>query len=269
MSNAKNIAVVVLAFYLSGGKLNLVLFFLGVLALSLVFSSTYAYNTVCDAGIDRSNRNKRHYSESVVYFGRKKAILIVILLAFFGLAIGVSINIYFFSVSALILLTGFFYSSPYVRFKERVYLDVLFGAILTFSFRFVASWFIFKISFPPLLPLFALAFLKSGGYMLYKEYDRPFLMRSGVRNTITFFSTKSILLSSVIFFCFSILMFMIMCFERSLPLRFLWFLILFIPPILIQYLIFFKKITISAKYLRVAGLILLLILAVAVMLMAN
>ena len=175
----------------------------------------------------------------------------------------------------ILLIVGFFYSSPYFRFKEKFIIDILFGASLTFLFRFVASWFIFKISFPPLLPMLALICLKNGGFMLYKGYDRPFLIKSKVRNSITRLSQKTIFITSAVFFSLSIILFVLLCLNYKyihvnlfgyLPTNFLLLLILFIPPIVIQYLLFFKKINISARYMRVAGFVSLFLMIVVILL---
>jgi len=267
LSNVKNIAIIAFASYLSGAKLNWGLFILGALAMSLIFSAIYAYNTVCDADSDKTNKNKRHYSEAAQYFGKNKLFWIKIILAASGLALGLCVNIYFFSSLVALLLIGFLYSSPHTRFRERIFLDVLFGATLTFLFRFVAAWFIFKISFPPLLPMFALVFLKNGGYMLYKEYDRQFLMERGIKNSITVLPKMTVLVISAVFSALSIVLFAILCLFGPLPLGFLWLLPLFAPPILVNYLLFFKKIKISVRRMRAVGFSLLLLLIAIILLM--
>ncbi len=274
LSNVKNIAIVSLAFYLSGLKLNSALFVLGALSLSFIFSATYAYNTLCDINTDKKNENKKHYLKAVQYFGEKKSLLISAVLCGLGLVFGYFVNIYFFITLFFLLLVGFLYSSEYTRFKERVLLDVLFGASLTFLLRFVASWFIFEISFPPLLPMFALVFLKNGGYMLYKGYDRPHLIKSKIKNSITALPEKTTLIISACFFVASIVLFILMCLNSIylrlgilgyLSIDFLALLILFIPPIIVQYLLFLNKIKIKPRYVRAAGLISLLLVIIIVL----
>ena len=275
LSSVKNIAVVSLALYLSSSQLNLGLFILGVFSLSLTFSATYAYNSVCDMAADEENENKKRYFYSVQYFGKNKALAIAVVLAIIALVVGFLINIYFFASLIVLLIISFLYSSPYTRFKEKIIVDVVFGASLTFLFRFVAAWLIFENSFPPLLPMFALVFVKNGGYMLYKGYDKPFLIKRGVKNTTTLLSQKTTLIISAVFFILSILFFLLLCLNSiysnidilgSLPISFLWLLPFFIPPIIVSYLLFLKKIKISSRRLRVAGFILLLLLITAVLL---
>lgn len=278
LSNVKNIAIVSLAFYLSETPLSWGLFILGSVALSLVFSGIYAFNGVCDVKSDEKNVNKKHYFLSVQYFGKKNALIISGILIVFGLFLSLAVNTFFFVALMLLVITGFFYSSEHVRFKEKIGLDILFGATLTFLLRFVASWFIFKISFPPLLPIFALIFLKNGGYMLYKIHDKPFLIKSGISNSITFFSQKTILITSAIFFALSACSFAMLClnsrylkiwFLGALPINFLFLLLFFVPPILIQYLLIFEKIKINVRHARVVGFIFLLMLIVIVFLISK
>ena len=114
--------------------------------------------------------------------------------------------------------------------------------------------------------------------MLYKEYDRPFLEKSGIKNSITALSKKTTLIISAFFFVLSIIFFILLCLDSvyfridilgSLPVDFLWLLPLFAPPIIMQYFLFFKKIKIDTRYIRVAGLVLLLLLIVIVFLMSK
>lgn len=276
VSNVKNVAIISLAFYLSQSQFYWLSFVFGAIALSLIFSGLYAYNTLCDVKLDKYNENKKHYFEAVTYFGFKKSFLISIFLAALGLLMGFYINVYFGGTLILLLLTGFLYSSGHTRFKEKVVLDVLFGASLTFLFRFMASWFIFSLSFPPLLPMLALVFLKNGGYMLYKGYDKPFLEKLNIKNSITKLSEKSIVIISLACFTLSITFFVLMCLNSeyfkikslgSLPIQFLFLLIFFIPPIAIQYLLFFKKIKVPARYMRGLGFLLLLILIMVILIL--
>jgi len=278
LSNVKNIAIISLAFYLSQTPLNWSLFVLGSLSLSLIFSAIYAYNSACDADVDKYNNNKRHYLSAVAYFSKKKTLAIVGILFLFGVILAVFINVRFFYTAIALAVSGFFYSSRYFRFKEKPVLDVVFGATLTILLRFVAAWFIFSMSFPPLLPMFALVFLKNGGYMLYKCYDRPFLIRAGIKNSITLLKQKTILVLSLVFFVCSIGLFILMCLNSlylkavvlgALPVSFLFLLIFFIPPIVIQYLLVLEIVKINPRYFRTAGFISMFIIIAFVFLISK
>lgn len=262
LSNVKNIAIVFLAFYLSGAPLNLNLLVLGAFALSLIFSGSYAYNAVSDYRVDKKNENKKRYSSAVDYFGKKGGLFISITLSVLGLLAGLAVNIYFFFSLAPIILTGFLYSWHKTRFKERIILDVLFGATFTILLRFVASWLIFKISFPPVLPIFGLVFLKNGGYMLYKGFDRQFLISLNIKNSITALSKNALAIISGLFFSLSIISFALLCLNSTLPSQFLILLVFFIPPIVTQYFLFFNKIKTGLAQMRLLGYALMFLIVI-------
>lgn len=262
LSNIKNIALVLLAFYFSGKSFILTDVIIGIVSLSFISSAVYAYNAANDVDIDKCNKNKEHYYKGVHYFGGKNSLTIIFLLVVVGLITSFFINIYFLITSIFFLLIGFLYSSKYTRFKEKVILDVLFGATFTFLFRFVASWFIFLISFPPLLPTIALVSAKTGGYLLYKQIDRPFLMSLNIRNSITVFKRKTLIIASVFFWIITFLSFFILClnsryfnieFLGVLPINFLILILFVIPPLSVIYFYVFDKIKTKMSYLRTIG----------------
>jgi len=182
------------------------------------------------------------------------------------------INFYFILASSCLLIIGFLYSYPRIRFKKKIVLDVLFSSGLTFAFRFVAAWFIFEISVPPLLPILTLAFVKSGGYMIDKEMDRTLLLRNKIRNSITVISKKTNIIISVILLSLSLVFSVLMClntqyFQKDfigyLPQKFLILVLFAVPPIAVIYLKALNKIKINRKYLRIIGFLYsLLVLAV-------
>ena len=264
LSAIKNLALLLAAFYLSGETLNFPLFFLGFIWLSFITSSCYVFNSSNDLEIDENNINKRHYGQAVRYFGREKSFFIALILAVAGLIGGFFINAYFFVSLIVILAINFLYSSKITRFKERIVLDVLAGGFLSFSIRFVASWFVFKISAPPFLFLLALIFAKSGGYLLYKEFDREFLNSINVKNSITVLAKNASMPISMFFFVLAVLFFALTCFNGNLfyapilgflPRKFLWFLILIIPPLTISYLSAYNIIKADLLTLRRAGFV--------------
>jgi 4-hydroxybenzoate polyprenyltransferase len=261
LSNVKNIALIVLAFYFSKTELNLVLFLAGFFSLSFVCSSFYVYNTLSDYGLDKNNKNKNHYSEAVDYFGKKISFVIFISLLVFGLVIGSFVNFYFLFFLLLLALTNFLYSSKKFRFKERFVLDILFGASFTFLLRFVALWFVFSFSFPPLLAILSLVFAKSAGYLLYKDLDNEYLLAAKVKNSITILDKKTKIAVSGILWILVFLSFLLLClntyfkvpFLGFLPFKFFLLIPFSIPPVVIIYFLSFGKIKVAVKALRILG----------------
>lgn len=261
LSNVKNIALIVLAFYLSKANFNLILFLAGYCSISFVCSSFYTYNALSDYNLDKKNKNKNHYSKAVNYFGKEKSFIIFISLLASGFIISFFINFYFLFFLVLLALTNFFYSSKRFRFKERFILDILFGAVLTFLLRFVALWFVFSFSFPPLLVMLALIFAKSAGYLLYKDLDYEYLLVAKVKNSITILAKKTKIVISGILWVLAFLSFFLLCFNSYskiaflgfLPLRFLLLIPFAIPPVVIIYFSSFGKIKIAVNILRIWG----------------
>lgn len=261
LSNVKNIALIVLAFYLSGVAFNWVIFLVGLFSISFVCSSFYVYNALSDYGLDKNNGNKSHYSEAVDYFGKKASFMIFILLLVTGFVTAIFINFYFLFFLILLALINFFYSSKKFRFKERFILDILFGASFTFLLRFVALWFVFSFSFPPLFVVLALVFAKSAGYLLYKDLDYEYLLASKVKNSVTILGKRTKIVISVILWILAFLSFLLLClnayfkiaFLGSLPLRFLLLIPFVIPPVVIIYFSSFGKIKVAVKVLRIWG----------------
>jgi|GEM_PF-3295930 len=262
LSNVKNLAIIALAFFLSGAEFDLADVLIGFFSLSLVCSAVYGFNTLCDLKCDKDNKNKEHYTKAVTYFGKGVIYIILAALVIAGLLLGYYVDAYFVGGLLLLLIVGFLYSSPYTRFKEKILLDVIFGAILTYPLRFFAAWFIFELSFPPLLPIMGLAFAKAGGYMMYKELDRPFFVLQKIKNSITALSKSANILLSSLFWLLAVAAFVLMClgsrYFRSelwgyLPFRFLSLLPLIIPAIIVTYFKALDRLTMSNNHLRVAG----------------
>lgn len=264
LSNVKNIAIVLLAFYLSGAQFDAIKFILGVAGLSFIFSAIYAYNNISDVVLDQKNNYKKHYAGAVQFLGEKKVVFIIFTFVLAGLVAGILINIYFTVTLGILLTVGFLYSWPSTRFKEKVILDVVFGATLTYFFRFVGAWIIFSPSFPPLLPLIGLVSAKTAGYILYKQVDRPFLQSFGIKNTITVFSNKSLIAVSVVLWSIALSSFLLMCLNSvyfkikilgSVPLKFLFLLPVATPPLMIVYFYSFHKTKMDMKQLRAIGFV--------------
>lgn len=210
-SNTKNLLIICLAFFLSEANFIAANFIFGFLSLSFICSAVYAFNTLFDQKIDKLNENKSHYSGAVLYFGQKNVLLIIFVFLLLGFIFGFAVNYYFAASLIFLVAFGFLYSSPWTRFKEKPVLDILFSSFFTFAFRFISAWLIFSTSMPPLLPLFALGFSKSAGFMLYKENDRPALLKNNIKNSITAMNKKLNIIISTSLLLFSLLLTSLMC----------------------------------------------------------
>lgn len=256
LSNVKNIALIFIAFYIARPEVNASEIVLGFLSISFICSAFYAFNTLSDYNFDKKNENKKHYLQAVEYFGKKNCFLIFIFLLSFGLIFAIFINGYFLLAVSLLALTDYLYSSKYIRFKEKFVLDVLFGAVFTFLFRFLAFWYIFSFSSPPLLVLAALVSGKSAGYLLYKEVDRPFLSAQNVKNSITLFKKYTIIFISILLWIVCLISIVLLCIDgRYLPFKFLILLPFALPPLAMIYLSVLDKIKTKIKFLRTFGFV--------------
>ncbi|MEK7080662.1 MAG: UbiA family prenyltransferase [Patescibacteria group bacterium] len=263
LSNVKNIALVLVAFYFSKSEFNFWLIFWPLISLSLVCSAFYTFNTISDFDSDKNNENKKHYSEAASYFGQKKGFAIFLSFLIAGLFIGYFVNLYFFVFLLFLALTDFLYSFKFSRFKEKFILDVLFGASFTFLLRFLAFWFVFSSSFPPLLVLSGLFFGKSAGYFLYKSFDYPYLLNKNIKNSVTILSKKTKIIVSILFWALAFISYAALCFNYylnitllgALPPRFLLLTIFAIIPLAVIYLSFFNIIKTEVKKLRILGYI--------------
>jgi len=271
LSNTKNILLLCLVFFLLRPEINWLNIILSIFSLSLISSAIYAFNSFCDFKVDKDNKNKEHYSKAIKFFGGEKISFIVTLFIFWGLFLGLMINYYFLFCLVLLLIFNFFYSSCQFRFKEKIIIDALIAGIFTFALRFIALWFVFAISFPPILAILALISAKSGGYLLYKEMDRDFLIKQNIRNTITIFKRNTIVLVSGLLYFLAIISADLMCFNERyfkinilgfLPFYLLLMLPLVLPPILILYLKVFNKINISGRNLRFFGFLYALLIVI-------
>lgn len=187
-SGVKNFVIVIIAALFAGTETRIAAIILVSLSLTCITSAMYAYNALTDVHIDAKNPNKQHRAVAAKALpDRFVRFLIVILII-----VGVCVSFLFSARSGLAhaLLAGelFLYSSPLTRFKERPLLDIVFGAVLSFSFRYFGAWYALSAGTPPLWPLAALISAKCGGFMLYKELDRATLEAQGIRSSITLLS---------------------------------------------------------------------------------
>lgn len=270
-SNLKNAGIVALAYVLSGTAEPLTAFLWPFLAISCVCSAMYALNALMDTDLDRQMANKRIYADAVTRVGTTRALGSVLALAALGIFLGVLLNRRVAAALLALAVTAIVYSVPPFRFKERRFLDVVFGAALTFPLRFLASWFAFSIFAPPLLPLLGLVFGKSSVYLLYKELDREDLSRARVRNTTTSFPRAWNTTIALIFLALSVSAFTAMIvmsdlgilFLGALPRRAFIALPLCLPPIILMVTQATGKTLFNYRVLRAMG-ILYAIIAIAI-----
>jgi 4-hydroxybenzoate polyprenyltransferase len=263
LSNIKNIALLFLAFYLSKAEFNWVVFLASFFSVSFICSAFYIFNALFDYSIDRHNKNKKHFSEAVEYFGHKNSFGIFLILLVLGFLLGLLVNIYFIIFLLLLSVNNFLYSYQFTRFKNKFILDILFGATFTFAWRFCAFWVAFSYSLPPLLVLLVLVLGKSAGYLLYKDLDYKYLQRKKIKNSITILGKEIKIVTSIFLLFGALLSFIFLCvnhywqveFLGDLPPIFLFLIIFFIPPILIIYLSVLGKIKTQVKTLRIWSLV--------------
>jgi len=262
-SNVKNLPVVFFAYYLAGTDISLQTTIVPTLALSLVCSAMYALNSLMDVHLDRRNVHKHVYADAVTRVGMESTLWIALGLAASGLVLGSLVNGRFLAALIALIVTALFYSAPPFRFKERAVLDVTFGAALTFPLRFIGGWYAFSAAAPPLLPLLGLLLGKSGGYLLYKEFDREDLVAAGIENTTTMNRKTWNVRMAMILIVLSIAAFLAMGttvdlglpFLGSIPRRALILLPLSIPPLVFMLFQATKVTAFDHRLLRVLGLL--------------
>jgi 4-hydroxybenzoate polyprenyltransferase len=141
----KNIFMIpgmVMAYMYYRVELNLA-FFLQLLAAVVstcfIASANYVINEWLDAEFDKHHPVKKHRPSVVKSLNPKIVYLEYVLFAAAGLAIAIMLSKYFFLISLLLLIMGFFYNVRPFRTKERAYLDVLSESVNN-PIRFALGW---------------------------------------------------------------------------------------------------------------------------------
>jgi 4-hydroxybenzoate polyprenyltransferase len=210
LQHIKNVAIVLLAYVLVADRPTWQETTLAIVALSLVFSGAYTLNSLCDTARDRESFHKRKYYEAIQGLGRTASGWIAGILMAAGVALGFFLSVPFVIMLLLIVIVTTVYSMPPLRFKDRRVLDVLFGGMLTFPLRFVAGWFAFSLTWPPLLPVLALFVAKVAGYLLVKVPDRKEMQLKKVKNSITGLSRVSLIVIASIAGLLAVLSFVVL-----------------------------------------------------------
>ena len=96
-----------------------------VVSTCFIASANYVINEWLDAEFDKHHPVKKNRPSVVKSLNPKIVYLEYALFAVAGLAIAIMLSKYFFLVSLLLLIMGFFYNVRPFRTKERAYLDVL------------------------------------------------------------------------------------------------------------------------------------------------
>jgi decaprenyl-phosphate phosphoribosyltransferase len=174
----------------------------GIISTCLAASANYTINEYLDAAFDRLHPLKCNRPCALGLVNPKIMVFEYLLLVAIALLIAFTINIMFFSATALLLILGLLYNVPPVRTKDIPVIDVLTES-LNNPVRFVLGWSIFLGSaLPPssilLTYWFGGAFLMSvKRYAEFREIGR----RSAIRYRRSFngYSQNKLLLLS--FFC--------------------------------------------------------------------
>ncbi len=182
---------------------------IGLLAVGLIASSNYVINEICDAPFDRFHplkRNRPVPSGAVII---PLAYAEWLLLGIAGLVLSWRISPWFGWNMAVLLIMGCVYNLRPLRTKDIPYLDVVTESVNN-PIRLLAGWLIVSSTVPPVTLL--LSYWLVGGYFLglkrYAEYGR--LKDDGslgkYRTSLAFF-TPQLLLSSVVFYAASAMLF--------------------------------------------------------------
>lgn len=243
MSSTKNLAIVLLVMILTE-NFQIIPAAKIFLAMSLVCSAMYALNSWSDKKIDKYNANKNNLADSAEKFSKTSLITLIIILLSFGLFIGQSFPWQTNAALAAIFVTAYFYSFPPFRFKEKIYLDVIFGAVLTFALRFIAAWYALGNTPPPLFAIALAAIIKTGNYLSYKLLDLSALQTLKIKNTITHFSRKQIYFFSVFCQTISLVIVTLMTLNDKLKLPYLGTLprpIIYLIPLVILAMVIYQR----------------------------
>lgn len=254
-SGVKNVVIVVIAAYFAGAETHTAAIILVSFSLTCITSAMYAYNALTDVKIDAKNPNKQHRSRAARTLPESTVHALIFILITTGALLSVTLSILSALAHVLLATELFLYSSPLTRFKERPLLDVVFGAVLSFSFRYFGAWYALSTGAPPLWPLAALVLAKCGGFMLYKELDRKTLEGASVQNSITLLppaATTTLALISVAA-AVAVVQFAAPGLASFLPLA--------APPLAIILAQRFRVITVRQCFLRSAGLLYFLTIA--------
>jgi decaprenyl-phosphate phosphoribosyltransferase len=182
---------------------------IGLLAVGLISSSNYVINEICDAPFDRFHplkRNRPVPSGAVII---PLAYAQWVLLGIAGLLLSWKISPWFGWNMLVLLIMGCAYNLRPVRTKDIPYFDVLTEAINN-PIRLVAGWLIVSSTVPPislllsywLVGCYFMALKRYAEYRHLKEDDSL----SKYRTSLAFF-TPELLLSSVIFYASSAMLF--------------------------------------------------------------
>jgi decaprenyl-phosphate phosphoribosyltransferase len=150
----KNITVVLgftLALFIFNVNLNYNLFFSLVLVLFLSFlvsSSNYILNSITDVKYDFKHPIKRLRPLPSKAISLKKAYYLMVFLVVISLFFSyILFNLYVFLTLLLLFIAAVLYNIKPIRFKDRIYLDVLSESINN-PIRFLIGWFVITFSFP-------------------------------------------------------------------------------------------------------------------------
>jgi len=182
---------------------------IGLLAVGLIASSNYVINEICDAPFDRFHplkRNRPVPSGAVII---PLAYAQWLLLGAAGLALSWHISRWFGWDMLVLLIMGCAYNLQPLRTKDIPYFDVVTEAINN-PIRLAAGWLIVSSTIPPaslllsywLVGCYFMALKRYAEYRHLKEDDSL----SKYRKSLAFF-TPELLLSSVIFYASSAMLF--------------------------------------------------------------
>ena len=151
---------------------------IGLLATCITASSNYVINETLDAAFDRKHPTKKRRPAANWEIRRRWAIVEWIGLAILGMALGATVNVWFFGTIVFFWIMGVAYNVRPVRTKEVPYVDVLSESVNN-PIRLLLGWFaLIPDRFPPLSLL--LAYWMVGAFFMamkrfaeYREIGDP------------------------------------------------------------------------------------------------
>lgn len=165
---------------------NIYLFALGFISAgALLWGGSYALNDWTDRKQDALHPVKKNRPIPSGKVSEEAALAFALSLIAAGLAIALTINVFFFICFAAMLLNQLAYTFKPLRLKERPVLDLVSGSMIAPFFRFYSGWTLFAQNFSaPITIVVFVVLLQLAGFTLYrlgtKEHEEKLKYKSSV-----------------------------------------------------------------------------------------
>lgn len=174
------------AFVATKGALNPLTLLLGAFVFApLLWGSLYAINDITDIREDKKLHKFKPIIRGAITLKEAKIVSIIVL--FLAMIFSYLINLNFFIVVMLTVITEFLYTLKPFRFRDRPILDIFFGGCFSGVYRFLAGFFLFPSSSSlPWLIITFVAVVQIAVYFTYKQHAKD----KKVKNTTYYLSYK-------------------------------------------------------------------------------